>query len=79
MLMNPPTDIIFQSQTGTGKTAAFAITMLSRCDPNIKGVQAVCVCHTIHLAQQTAKVVNQLAKLSSAAGGLSAVRWLLVS
>lgn len=64
LLKNPPTDMIYQAQAGTGKTAAFAITMLSRCDPKIKAVQAVCVCHTIHLAQQTAKVLSQLAQLS---------------
>lgn len=65
LLKNPPQDMIYQAQAGTGKTAAFAITMLARCDPNVPVVQAVCVCHTIHLAQQTAKVMTQLAQLSN--------------
>jgi ATP-dependent RNA helicase DDX19/DBP5 len=32
LLSNPPTNMIGQSQSGTGKTAAFVLTMLSRID-----------------------------------------------
>jgi ATP-dependent RNA helicase DDX19/DBP5 len=32
MLQNPPINIIAQSQSGTGKTAAFVLAMLSRID-----------------------------------------------
>jgi ATP-dependent RNA helicase DDX19/DBP5 len=31
--------MIAQSQSGTGKTAAFALTMLSRVDPTVEEVQ----------------------------------------
>ena len=46
LMADPPTDIIAQSQSGTGKTAAFVLAMLSRVDvskkyPQVKGA---CVC-----------------------------------
>lgn len=56
--------MIYQSQAGTGKTAAFAITMLSRCNPAQKCPQAVCISHTIHLAQQTGEVLRELAQFT---------------
>ena len=34
-----PTNMIAQSQSGTGKTAAFVLTMLSRVDPNLPHTQ----------------------------------------
>lgn len=34
LLNDPPQNIIAQSQSGTGKTAAFALSMLSRIDTN---------------------------------------------
>jgi hypothetical protein len=34
-------DLIGQAQTGTGKTAAFALPMLQQLDPNLLGVQAL--------------------------------------
>lgn len=34
LLANPPQNLIAQSQSGTGKTAAFVLAMLSRVDPN---------------------------------------------
>ena len=33
LLADPPTNLIAQSQSGTGKTAAFVLAMLSRVDP----------------------------------------------
>jgi ATP-dependent RNA helicase DDX19/DBP5 len=33
LINNPPQNLIAQSQSGTGKTAAFTLTMLSRVDP----------------------------------------------
>jgi ATP-dependent RNA helicase DDX19/DBP5 len=34
LINNPPQNLIAQSQSGTGKTAAFTLTMLSRVDPS---------------------------------------------
>lgn len=39
LLSNPPQNMIAQSQSGTGKTAAFSLTMLSRVDPDLDAVQ----------------------------------------
>jgi ATP-dependent RNA helicase DDX19/DBP5 len=39
LLRNPPANLIAQSQSGTGKTAAFVLTMLSRVDRTLKAPQ----------------------------------------
>ena len=41
LLADPPTNFIAQSQSGTGKTAAFALTMLSRVDVTKKCPQVL--------------------------------------
>ena len=35
LLADPPCNLIAQSQSGTGKTAAFVLAMLSRVDPSL--------------------------------------------
>ena len=45
--------IVGQSQTGTGKTAAFVIPLLNAIDPSKKTVQALVLCPTRELAVQT--------------------------
>jgi ATP-dependent helicase YprA (DUF1998 family) len=40
LLNDPPQNLIAQSQSGTGKTAAFALAMLSRIDTNLNYPQA---------------------------------------
>ena len=41
LLNDPPQNIIAQSQSGTGKTAAFALAMLSRIDTNLDYPQVI--------------------------------------
>lgn len=41
LLQNPPRNMIGQSQSGTGKTAAFVLTMLSRVDFSLNAPQAI--------------------------------------
>lgn len=41
LLQNPPRNMIGQSQSGTGKTAAFVLTMLSRVDFAVHKPQAI--------------------------------------
>eukprot|EP00056_Hartaetosiga_gracilis_P020232 m.18247 g.18247 ORF g.18247 m.18247 type:complete len:562 (-) comp8280_c0_seq1:167-1852(-) len=53
-------NMIFQSQAGTGKTAAFAMNVLTRCDPRIKSCQALYIAPTFHLMYQTHHVFNAL-------------------
>ncbi|SGY30683.1 BQ5605_C002g01175 [Microbotryum silenes-dioicae] len=70
LLQNPPRNMIGQSQSGTGKTAAFALTMLSRIDMELKKPQvrlyatlslaAICLSPARELALQTLTVVQRM-------------------
>ncbi|CAG5982834.1 unnamed protein product [Menidia menidia] len=62
MLAEPPQNLIAQSQSGTGKTAAFVLAMLSHVDPNNHYPQCLCVSPTYELALQTGKVIEQMGK-----------------
>uniref|UniRef100_A0A1A8MM35 RNA helicase n=1 Tax=Nothobranchius pienaari TaxID=704102 RepID=A0A1A8MM35_9TELE len=62
MLAEPPQNLIAQSQSGTGKTAAFVLAMLSHVDPNNHFPQCLCVSPTYELALQTGKVIEQMGK-----------------
>lgn len=55
LLLKSDKDIIWQAQTGTGKTAAFSIPMLERIDPTSKSVQWLILCPTRELAIQVAE------------------------
>ncbi|KAJ6656757.1 hypothetical protein lerEdw1_003088 [Lerista edwardsae] len=62
MLAEPPQNLIAQSQSGTGKTAAFVLAMLSRVEPENKYPQCLCLSPTYELALQTGKVIEQMGK-----------------
>nr|DBA15700.1 TPA: hypothetical protein GDO54_003172 [Pyxicephalus adspersus] len=62
MLAEPPQNLIAQSQSGTGKTAAFVLAMLSRVNPANKFPQCLCLSPTYELALQTGKVIEQMGK-----------------
>ncbi|CAF1307022.1 unnamed protein product [Rotaria sp. Silwood1] len=51
-----------QSQSGTGKTAAFAIAILSRIDPLISTVQALILAPTYELAIQIGSVIEKMSQ-----------------
>jgi len=53
-------DVIAQAQSGTGKTATFAISILQQLDLEIKDCQALILAPTRELAQQIQKVVLAL-------------------
>ena len=55
-------DIIGQAQTGTGKTAAFGIPAIQRCDPELKKLQTIILCPTRELAIQAAEELRNLAQ-----------------
>jgi ATP-dependent RNA helicase DeaD len=55
-------DVIGQAQTGTGKTAAFAIPLVERIQREDKRVQAIVLCPTRELALQVTGEVQKLAK-----------------
>ena len=54
-------DVIGQSQTGSGKTAAFAIPLIERVHPERKVPQALVLCPTRELAMQVAEDVASFA------------------
>uniref|UniRef100_A0A8D0BQF0 RNA helicase n=1 Tax=Salvator merianae TaxID=96440 RepID=A0A8D0BQF0_SALMN len=62
MLAYPPQNLIAQSQSGTGKTAAFVLAMLSRVNADCKFPQCLCVSPTFELAMQTGQVVEKMGK-----------------
>ena len=55
-------DIIGQSQTGTGKTAAFGIPLLERINPEDRRLQALILCPTRELAIQVSEEFRKLLK-----------------
>ena len=54
-------DIVGQSQTGSGKTAAFGIPAVEKVDPNIRAVQVLILCPTRELAIQVSEEIHKLA------------------
>ncbi|MGR9090837.1 MAG: ATP-dependent RNA helicase DbpA [Gammaproteobacteria bacterium] len=55
-------DVIAQGSTGTGKTAAFGLGLLSRIDAKLFRVQAMVLCPTRELADQVANEIRALAR-----------------
>jgi ATP-dependent RNA helicase DeaD len=55
-------DLIGQAQTGTGKTAAFAIPALENCEINHYHPQTLVLCPTRELANQVAQEFGKLSK-----------------
>src|SRR5271155_3906703 len=56
--------MIGQSQSGTGKTAAFVLTMLSRITYEKDAVQAICLAPTRELVRQIVDVVKEMGKFT---------------
>ncbi|MBA4193075.1 MAG: ATP-dependent RNA helicase DbpA [Comamonadaceae bacterium] len=57
-------DLIARAQTGSGKTAAFALTLLTQLNPRHFGVQSLVLCPTRELADQVATEIRRLAAAS---------------
>ena len=55
-------DLVVQSRTGTGKTAAFGIPIVERVDTGREGVQAVILAPTRELALQVAQEIKEIGK-----------------
>ena len=54
-------DIVGQSQTGSGKTAAFGIPAVEKVEPNKRAVQILILCPTRELAVQVSEEIHKLA------------------
>ncbi len=55
-------DLIAQAQTGSGKTAAFALALLATLNPRRFAVQALVLCPTRELADQVTGEIRRLAR-----------------
>lgn len=55
-------DVLAKAKTGSGKTAAFALALLSQIDPLIYKTQALVLCPTRELAEQVSKEIRALAR-----------------
>ena len=69
-------DVIAQAQTGSGKTAAFGLSLLQSLDADTIRLQALVLCPTRELADQVSKALRKLAanipnvKLLTLCGGM---------
>ncbi len=61
-LMLEGTDVIAQAQTGTGKTAAFALPIIDKLDTSLHAPQALVLTPTRELAVQVAEAFHSYAK-----------------
>ena len=57
-------DLIAQAKTGSGKTAAFALTLLTHLNPRRFAVQAMVLCPTRELADQVTQEIRRLARFA---------------
>jgi ATP-dependent RNA helicase DDX6/DHH1 len=55
-------DILARAKNGTGKTAAFVIPCLEKCDPSVNRLQVLILVPTRELALQTSQVTRELGK-----------------
>lgn len=55
-------DLIAQAKTGSGKTAAFALSLLDKINPRDFGTQSLILCPTRELATQVAGEIRRLAR-----------------
>ncbi len=63
-------DVVGQSQTGSGKTAAFGIPAIEKVDPKLLAVQVLVLCPTRELAVQVSEEVHKLAYFKRGVVGL---------
>ncbi len=64
-LMLDGADVIAQAQTGTGKTAAFALPIIEKIDPRLRVPQALVLTPTRELAVQVAEAFQSYSKYHS--------------
>ncbi len=55
-------DLIGKAKTGSGKTASFAIPMLTKLNPRFFGIQGIVLCPTRELSTQVANEIRKVAR-----------------
>jgi ATP-dependent RNA helicase DeaD len=63
-------DVVGQSSTGSGKTAAFALPAIERVDPKLRAAQVLILCPTRELAVQVAEEFGKLAQFKRGVSGV---------
>lgn len=58
-------DLIVQAETGSGKTAAYALALIAKLDTRSAAVQALVLCPTRELADQVAQEIRRLASAAA--------------
>ncbi|KAH8039884.1 hypothetical protein HPB51_009140 [Rhipicephalus microplus] len=79
LLADPPQNMIAQSQSGTGKTAAFILASLSRVDESQRYPQVLILSPTYELAIQTGQVAKKMAQFCKGITFCYAVRGVTFS
>ncbi|EDU43075.1 SrmB Superfamily II DNA and RNA helicase [Pyrenophora tritici-repentis] len=73
LLMDPPQNMIAQSQSGTGKTAAFSLNILSRIDLSNPNPQALALAPSRELARQILGVITHMGQFMDGLTTMAAV------
>jgi ATP-dependent RNA helicase DDX19/DBP5 len=73
LLMDPPTNMIAQSQSGTGKTAAFSLNCLSRVDLTQLKPQALVLAPSRELARQILGVITHMGQFMEGLKTMAAI------
>ncbi|KAI8943204.1 RNA helicase required for poly(A+) mRNA export [Plenodomus lindquistii] len=73
LLMQPPTNMIAQSQSGTGKTAAFSLNILSRVDLSNPEPQALALAPSRELARQILGVITHMGRFMDGLKTMAAI------
>jgi ATP-dependent RNA helicase DDX19/DBP5 len=73
LLMDPPTNMIAQSQSGTGKTAAFSLNCLSRVDLSKLQPQALVLAPSRELARQILGVITHMGQFMQGLKTMAAI------
>ncbi len=63
-LLKDGSDLIAQAQTGTGKTAAFGLPLLTKMDPTRRDIQGLVIAPTRELAKQIGKQLFRFTKFT---------------
>ncbi|KAF2709950.1 DEAD-domain-containing protein [Pleomassaria siparia CBS 279.74] len=73
LLLDPPNNMIAQSQSGTGKTAAFSLNILSRVDLNVVAPQALVLAPSRELARQILGVIAHMGQFMTGLKTMAAI------
>jgi ATP-independent RNA helicase DbpA len=68
-------DLVGQSRTGSGKTAAFALPILQRIAPETRELSALVLCPTRELSAQVAREIRRLGRRHAGLSVLVLAGW----